>query len=162
MKSVTRQDILSSFRGATRSEIKKVTFAVDFDAVNFDVLEFYGWRDPKMPKRSYVVIPHDAGVVALPLTRADAKPRARAMCSWCRDVNLTDEAVLYAARRAGPAGRRGDTVGVLVCKTFHCSRNVRQLPPAYHKGTDLDAIRAEQIAELTRRVDAFTNSVLAD
>lgn len=161
MKPVTRQDILSSFQGATRSEVKKVTFAPDFGDVDFDTLEFYGWRDPKLPKRSYVVVPREDGVVTLLLTRADAKPRARAMCSWCHDVNLTDEAVLYSARRAGPAGRRGDTVGVLVCKTFRCSRNARQLPPAYHKGTDLDAIRAERIADLTRRIEAFTESVLA-
>lgn len=47
MDSHTRDQILGAFRGATRSEVKKVTFAADFDAVDFDKLDFYGWTDPE-------------------------------------------------------------------------------------------------------------------
>lgn len=161
MQPLTREQITSAFRGATRSEVKRVTFAPDFDDVDFGGLEFYGWRDPKMPRRSYIVVPHDDGPVALLLTQAEAKPRSRAMCSWCHDVNLTDESVLFTVRRAGAAGRKGDTLGVLACAHFRCSTNVRQLPPAYHKGTDLDAIRSERIADLRQRIGKFVDSVLS-
>ncbi len=161
MKTYTQDQILAAFRGATRSEVNRVTFADNFDHVDFDRLDFYGWRDRKIPRRSYIVADTESGPVALLLTRAEAKPRGRAMCSWCNDVNLTNECVLYTVRRAGSAGRRGDTVGVLVCDNFGCSKNARQLPPAYHKGTDLDAIRAERVADLTRRVNGFVEAVLS-
>ncbi|MGB3709624.1 FBP domain-containing protein, partial [Gordonia sp. (in: high G+C Gram-positive bacteria)] len=49
----------------------------------------------------------------------------------------------------------------LVCSNFSCSKNARKLPPAYHKATDLNAVRGEQIAELQRRVAAFVSEVLS-
>ena len=161
MDSYTRDQILGAFRSATRSEVKKVTFAANFDTVEFGKLDFYGWSDPKIPRRAYVLVDRPDGPVALLLSRTAAKPRARAMCTWCNDVNLTDEAVLYTVRRGGAAGRKGDTIGTMICENFGCSRNVRQLPPAYHKDTDLDHLREQQVAELRRKVRGFVNAVLS-
>lgn len=161
MDSYTRDQILGAFRGATRSEVKKVTFAANFDAVDFGKLDFYGWIDPKIPRRAYVLVDGPDGPVALLLNRAAVTPRGRAMCAWCNDVNLTDEAVLYTVRRGGASGRKGDTIGALICANFGCSRNVRQLPPAYHKGTDLARIREHQVGELRRKVHGFVNEVLS-
>lgn len=135
MHAYTPDQILSAFRGATRSEVKKVTFAADFDTVEFDALEYYGWTDPKIPG-------------------------GRTMCTWCNDVTLPEEAVLYSVRRAGAAGRRGGTLGTLICADFGCSRNVRRLPPAFHKDTDLDSIRAERVEDLRRKVHGFVDKVL--
>jgi hypothetical protein len=161
MHAHTRDQILHAFRGATRSEVRKVTFAADFDTVDFASLEYYGWTDPKIPRRSYLLIERPHGPVALLLNQAAVKPRGRAMCTWCNDVTLTDEAVLFTVRRGGPAGRKGDTLGALICANFGCSRNVRRLPPAFHRDTDLDRIRAEQVDELRRRVHGFVDRVLA-
>jgi hypothetical protein len=146
MDAYTRDQIIGAFRGATRSEVKKVTFAANFDAIDFGKLDYYGWTDPKIPRRAYVLVDRPDGPVALLLSRAAVKPRARAMCTWCNDVNLSDEAVLYTVRR---------------CANFGCSRNVRQLPPAYHKGTDLDGIREQQVGKLRRKVHGFVNEVLS-
>ncbi|GAA2375646.1 MULTISPECIES: FBP domain-containing protein [Gordonia] len=161
MKQYTQQQILDSFRGATRSEIKKVTFPLDFDDVDFSRLEYYGWRDRKMPRRAYIAVEHDGRLVSLILNRAEATPSRRTMCTWCRDVDLSEEVVLYTTRRTGAQGRRGDTIGTLVCSGFHCSKHARKLPPAYHKATDLDAIRAEQVAGLRNRVGSFVAEVLS-
>lgn len=161
MQPLAHQQIIDSFRGATRSEVKRVTFAADFDQTNFDALDFYGWRDRKIPRRGYICVPHRGEIVTLLLTQADGVPKRRAMCTWCRDVNLTSAAVMFSARRAGPAGRRGDTIGVLVCEDFSCPRNARRLPPAFHKGTDLETLRAEAVAGLRKRVDGFVANVLA-
>ena len=65
MDSYTRDQILGAFRGATRSEVKKVTFAANFDAVDFGKLDFYGWIDPKIPRRAYVLVDGPDGPVAL-------------------------------------------------------------------------------------------------
>ncbi|WP_132991647.1 FBP domain-containing protein [Gordonia zhaorongruii] len=161
MRKPTQKQILSSFRGATKSEIRRVTFPENFDDVDFDRIEFYGWRDRKIPRRAYIVIERDDEFVSLLLNRAAAKPSRRAMCSWCRDVSLNEDAALYMARRTGPRGRRGDTLGALVCENFNCPKHARQLPPAYHKATDLDAIREMQIDEMRSRVDAFVTAVLS-
>lgn len=161
MKQYTQQQLLDAFHGATRSELKKVTFPLEFDDVDFSRLEYYGWRDRKMPRRAYIAMEHGDGLVALILNRADAKPSRRTMCAWCRDVELTEEAVMYTAKRGGAQGRRGDTLGTLVCSGFNCSMHARKLPPAYHKGTDLDAIRAEQLAGLRHRVSSFITEVLS-
>ena len=161
MHAYTRDQILRAFRGATRSEIKKVSFATDFDTIEFDSQEYYGWTDPRIPRRAYLVVERPDGPVSLLLNRAAAKPRGRTMCSWCNDVTLTEEAVLYTVRRAGAAGRRGDTLGALICADFGCSRNVRRLPPAFHRGTDVERIRTQQVDELRRTVQAFVDRVLA-
>ena len=161
MRTPTQSQILSAFRGATKSEIAKVTFPFDFDEVDFAHREFYGWRDRKIPRRAYLVIEHDGEFVTLMLNRSEAKPRRRAMCAWCRDVELTEDAILYSARRTGPRGRRGDTIGVLVCEDLNCPKRARKLPPAYHKGTDIDAIRAMQVAEMSTRVHAFVAEMLS-
>lgn len=161
MHSYTRAQILAAFRGATRSEVKKVTFAENFDTVEFVALDYYGWVDPKIPRRAYLLLDRLDGPIALLLNRAAVTPRGRTMCTWCNDVNLTDEAVLYTTRRAGSAGRRGDTIGTMICANFGCSANVRRLPPAYHKDTDLEFIRERQVGELRRKVDGFVDKVLS-
>jgi hypothetical protein len=161
MRTLTQKQILSAFRGTTKSELARVTFPLDFNDVDFSRREFYGWRDRKIPRRAYIVVELGDDLVALILTRAEAKPSRRAMCAWCRDVDLSQDAVLYTTRRTGSRGRRGDTIGALVCEDFGCPKHARKLPPAYHKGTDLDAIRAMQVDEMTRRVEAFVAEVLS-
>jgi len=161
MEFYSRAEILAAFQGATRSEVKRVTFAADFDAVEFGKLEYYGWVDPKIPRRAYLVVDGSDGPIALLINRAAVTPRGRAMCTWCNDVNLADEAVLYTVRRSGAAGRKGDTLGALICANFGCSRNVRQLPPAYHKGTDLELLRQRRVDDLRRAVHGFVDKVTA-
>ncbi|ADG77110.1 hypothetical protein TPAU25S_02429 [Tsukamurella paurometabola] len=161
MHALTQQQILDSFRGATKSEVKRVTFPQDVDEIRFDRLEFLGWHDRKIARRAYVCVPMEEGPVTLLFTQAEAKPKAKAMCTWCRDVNITSQAVLFSVRRGGPAGRKGDTMAVLVCEDFSCAANARKLPPAFHKATDLDAIREQNLAELRRRVTGFVAEVLS-
>ncbi|GAA1087148.1 FBP domain-containing protein [Tsukamurella spumae] len=163
MDPVSQQQIIDAFRGATKSEIKRATFPADFDDLDFGRLEYLGWRDRKIPRRAYVTVPTDGpdGLVTILLTQAEAKPRAKAMCSWCRDVNITSQAVLYTVRRGGAAGRKGDTIGMLVCEDFSCAANARKLPPAFHKGTDVELIREQNLAELRLRVQGFVAEVLS-
>ncbi|TWS22620.1 FBP domain-containing protein [Tsukamurella sputi] len=161
MDPVSQQQIIDAFRGATKSEVKRVTFPADFDDIDFGKLEFLGWRDKKIPRRAYVAVPTDGGLVTILLTQAEAKPKAKAMCTWCRDVNISSQAVLYTVRRGGSAGRKGDTIGVLVCEDFSCAANARKLPPAFHKGTDTDQIREQNLADLRRRVNGFVAEVLS-
>lgn len=159
MLPLTEQHIRASFVNASRREISDLALPLDFATIDWDRLDFFGWRDRKAPRRAYAVIPADDGLVGILFRQADAVPRRRAQCSWCQDVNLTNEVVFYSAKRAGDAGRRGDTVGTLICADFGCSKNVRMLPPVAYVGFDVEAARQKRIVELQDRAEGFAREV---
>jgi hypothetical protein len=47
MQSITPQQIRSSFINASRSEAAKLTLPKDFETLDWDTLDFLGWRDDK-------------------------------------------------------------------------------------------------------------------
>lgn len=129
---------------------------------DWDALDYFGWRDPKFPKRAYVLLPRlNDEPVTIALKQADATPRSRAMCNWCRDVRLPNDVVFWSAKRVGDAGRRGNTVGNLICRDFECSRNVRNDPPPAYEGFDVAAARERRIADLQMRVAGFAEMLIA-
>ena len=159
MLPVSDNDIRASFVNATRKELGDLSIPT---GLSFDRLDFLGWRDPKFAKRAWLVVPTDEGLIGVVLRQADADPRRRAQCSWCQDVTLPNDVVLYGARRAGNAGRKGDSLGTLVCMNFECSANVRKLPPVAYLGFDVEAARLERIAGLQTRAAAFATAVAGD
>jgi hypothetical protein len=151
--------IRASFVNASRKEVADLTLPAGFSELPWDRLEFLGWRDPRSARRAYVVIPQADGPVGVMLRQAEA-PRQRAQCSWCQDVQLPNDVVFYSARRAGPDGRKGDTVGTLVCADFECSINVRKAPTVAYVGFDVDAARTDRIRNLRERAAAFADVVV--
>ena len=161
MLPLTEQSIRASFVNASRKEVSDLTLPARFDDVDWESLDYLGWRDPRAPRRAYVVVPTDAEVVGILLRQAEASPRSRAQCTWCQDVTLPNDVVFYAAKRAGSAGRKGDTVGTLVCADFECSANVRKPPPPAYLGFDVEAARQGRMASLRERAAAFAANVAA-
>ena len=147
--------IRDSFVNASRKEVSDLTLPADLATVDWDALDYLGWRDPKVAKRAYIVVPTDDGPVGIILKQAEASPRSRAQCSWCQDIRLPNDVVLYSARRVGPAGRNGNTVGTLICSEFQCSVNVRTLPPSAYLGFDREAARQQRIDVLRERASDF-------
>lgn len=150
MNPLTEKQLRACFVNASRREAAQATLP-DLDALRWDRLEYLGWRDRKAPLAAYVVVELDDEPVGVLLRSGDATKgtRRRAVCAWCEDVVETDDVSLYVARRGGALGRRGDTIGTLICTEFRCSRNVRRTPTRAEAGSDLDSVR-EQIVE--RRV----------
>ena len=161
MLALTEGALRASFVNASRREVSDLTPPAGFPQLDWDRLDLLGWRDPRFKGRAYVVVPTPDGPVGALLKQAEATPRSRAQCSWCQDVRLPNEVVLYTARRAGAAGRKGDTVGVLVCEAFQCSHNVRKPPPVAYLGFDVEAARQERIRTLQERSAGFVAAVLA-
>jgi hypothetical protein len=162
MTPLTDAQIRASFVNATRREVANAV-PPDLD-LRWDRLEYLGWRDKKAPLVGYVVVPLDDGPVGLVLRAAERRGvRRQTMCAWCEDVVETDDVTLYTARRAGPAGRKGDSVGTLICTDFRCSTNVRRRPTAAEAGSDVDEVRelivASRIAGLQDRSRAFVAGV---
>lgn len=159
MLPVSENDIRASFVNATRKELGDLALPPGYTGLAWERLDYLGWRDPKFAKRAWIVVPVGGALVGVVLRQADADPRRRAQCSWCEDVTLPNDVVLYAARRAGSAGRKGDSLGTLVCMNFECSSNVRKLPPVAYLGFDVEAARLERMEVLRTRAAAFAAAV---
>ncbi|GAA2919354.1 hypothetical protein JOD62_000262 [Microbacterium keratanolyticum] len=162
MRPIDERAIRASFRNATRKETTDLQLPVNFADIDFERLDFLGWVDPKLPRRAYVVVWRDDVLTGVILQRAEQRVLARALCSWCEDVTLRNDVQLYAARKAGAAGRKGDTVGTLICAEFGCCRSVRMLPPLAYEGYDRELARDLRILRLQEHVSAFVGAVLDD
>ncbi|WP_203137516.1 FBP domain-containing protein [Microbacterium sp. JZ31] len=159
MLPLTERDIRASFVNASRKEVSDLTLPPGFDDIVWDRLDYLGWADPKFPRRAYAVVELDGHHVGMLLQQAEQRTAARAQCSWCDDVTLTNDVQFFAARKAGPAGRKGDTVGTLVCANFGCSAVVRKLPPLAYEGFDREAARVERIRRLGENVRGFARAL---
>jgi hypothetical protein len=161
MLPLTEKEIRASFVNASRKEVTDLSLPPRFAELDWDAMEYLGWRDPKQAKRAYVVIPVQGGGVAGALLRqGEATTRQRAQCSWCEDVTLPNPVAFYSARRAGAPGRNGDTVGTLICEGFECSANVRKAPPVAYLGFDIQAAKLANMRALREHAAAFVDVVL--
>lgn len=159
MRPIDERTLRASFLNASRKEVSDLTLPPGFAELDVERLDYLGWVDPKLPRRSYVVAWVDDVLTGVILQRAEQRVIARAQCSWCEDVTLRNDVQLYVARKAGPAGRKGDTIGTLVCTEFGCSKNVRVLPPLAYDGYDRELAREMRIVKLQDHVAAFIAAV---
>ncbi len=159
MHSLTETRIRSSFVNASLRERKSVTLPPDFDDFDWERLDFVGWRDPKLPMVAYVVIPTDDDVVGILLRLGGRQPRSRPLCSFCEDVHLPNEVAFFSAKLAGAAGRKGNTVGTLICSNFECSANVRAKPSAIFSTDDPETVRQQRIQALQSHLAGFAKRV---
>jgi hypothetical protein len=159
MLHLTPQTLATTFVNASRKEVSDITLPDGFDAIDWNELDYLGWRDPKMSRRAYIVVPIDGEPVGIVLKQSEASPRRRAQCTWCQDVKLPNDVVFYSARRVGAAGRNGNTIGTLICDEFQCSTNVRKLLPPAYLGFDAEAARHLRIETLRTRSAGFVADV---
>lgn len=163
MDPLNEKQIRTSFVNCSRGEATQLTLPARLADLRWDRLDYLGWVDRKAPLRAYVVLPVDDELVGVSLRMPEATgPRRRAVCAWCEDVYATNDASLYVARRAGAAGRKGDTLGTLICTDFQCSRNVRRLPTIVEAGQDPDGFVRRRIEGLHDRSVRFTREVLRE
>ncbi|AKU18590.1 FBP domain-containing protein [Luteipulveratus mongoliensis] len=165
MNPLNENEIRKSFVNASRREASQATLP-DLSSLDWDALDYLGWCDEKRPL-SYAVVEIEGvptGILLRTTVPAKGARRARAMCTWCEDVVETGNVSMYVARRAGASGRRGNTIGTLICTEFGCSRNVRRKPTVSEVGSDDDADRTaytdRRIAGLRERSVRFIASVL--
>ncbi|WP_309135781.1 FBP domain-containing protein [Cellulomonas sp.] len=165
MHALTEKQIRNAFVNASRREANQATLP-DLDALDWDRLDYLGWRDRKAPLSAYVVLEVEEEPVGVLLRASEGtRARRRAVCAWCEDVVVTDDVTLYVARRGGASGRRGNTIGTLLCTDFLCSANVRRPPTRTEAGSDVDAVReaivARRVAGLRERSTRFVREVLS-
>ncbi|MFD5226388.1 FBP domain-containing protein [Microbacterium sp. NPDC058342] len=155
MRPIDERAIRASFRNASRKEASSLTLPPDFSELDFEQLDYLGWTDPKLPRRSYVVAEVGDETVGVLLQRAEQRTARRAQCSWCDDVTLRNDVQFFSARKAGAAGRNGNTIGTLICANFGCSASVRKLPPLAYEGYDRELARDLRMLRLREHVASF-------
>ncbi|GAA1711955.1 FBP domain-containing protein [Kribbella yunnanensis] len=162
MEPLSIDEIKGSFVNSTRSLVKAMTPPPGFTELPWESLDYLGWRDPKAPNRGYLVVRRDGGVTGIALnTQATSKPRrGTGLCDLCNTAHQITDVALFAARRAGPAGRAGNTVGTYICADLACSLYLRGLrDPEVPQGETISPeLRADR---LTTRLDTFVTRVLA-
>ncbi|MFF5475829.1 FBP domain-containing protein [Streptomyces sp. NPDC012935] len=158
MRSLTEQDIRNSFINCSKGEAKRVSLPRDLGERPWDDLDFLGWRDPGAPDRSYLVAERDGRPVGVTF-RFPTSRRGflhRSMCSLCLTTHPGGGVSLMTARKAGPAGREGNSVGVYMCTDLACSLYVRgrKIPDSGARFEESLTLE-EQIARTTGNLAAF-------
>jgi hypothetical protein len=156
------QDIRRSFVNCSRGEAAAVTLPKGLDDLAWDELAVLGWRDVKAPLRGYLVLEREGRPLGIALRAADTRMSSRttAMCLLCQTAQAGDAVSLFTARRAGAAGRDGNTVGTYICADLACATRARTEIPPWLQDRDPVEVAQERVAELRSRVDGFVDAVL--
>ncbi|UUN27769.1 FBP domain-containing protein [Streptomyces sp. FIT100] len=158
MKELTEPEIRASFVNCSKGEAKRLAVPRDLAERPWSDLDFVGWRDPGAPDRSYLVAERDGRLIGVAL-RFPSRQRGylhRSMCSLCLTTHPGDDVSLMTARRTGPAGREGNSVGAYMCTDLACSLYVRGKKEAVPGGRLIESLTVEeQIARTRSNLFAF-------
>ncbi|MET9386775.1 FBP domain-containing protein [Streptomyces sp. NPDC002928] len=162
MRSLTEPEIRNSFVNCSKGEAKRVAVPRDLDQHPWDDLDFLGWRDPGAPDRSYLVTEREGQFVGVTL-RFPSSQRGflhRSMCSLCLTTHRGGGVSLMTARKAGAAGREGNSVGLYMCTDLACSLYVRgkKVPDSGSRFEESLTVE-EQIARTTGNLSAFLDKL---
>ncbi|MER5719418.1 FBP domain-containing protein [Streptomyces sp. NPDC002132] len=162
MKSLSERDIRDSFVNCSKGEAKRLAVPRDLGERPWEDLDFLGWRDPGAPDRSYLVTERRGRLVGLTM-RFPASQRGflhRSMCSLCMTTHPGGGVSLMTARKAGAAGREGNSVGLYMCTDLACSLYVRgKRVPDGGRRFEESLTLEEQIARTTANLSAFLDKL---
>lgn len=164
MQPLVESDIRESFGNATEAELAQLSLPHDFVLTEWVHLDAFAWRDPRIAARGYLVTELDgsiAGVVLRAAPSTGSHHRA-AICNLCHTQQPADQVVLFSARRAGPAGERGDSVGTYMCSDLACQETVRLGRPPAPSELVPSVREIERIEGVARRTRAFVADVLGE
>ncbi|MFF3463655.1 FBP domain-containing protein [Streptomyces sp. NPDC001984] len=162
MRSLTEQDIRTSFVNCSKGEAKRLPVPRDLGERAWDELDFLGWRDPGAPDRSYLVTERRGQPVGVALRFPSARHGFlhRSMCSLCLTTHPGGGVSLMTARKAGAAGREGNSVGVYMCTDLACSLYVRgRKVPESGMRIEESLTTEEQIARTVSNLSAFVDNL---
>ncbi|MDQ1021802.1 FBP domain-containing protein [Streptomyces afghaniensis] len=164
MRSLTEHDIRNSFVNCSKGEAKRLTVPRDLAERPWDDLDFLGWRDPGAPDRSYLVAEREGRLVGLAMRFQTAQRGflQRSMCSLCLTTHPRGGVSLMTARKAGAAGREGNSVGAYMCTDLACSLYLRgkKLPENGTRFEESLTLR-EQVERTRGHLAAFLDKVYA-
>ncbi|MEV4629480.1 FBP domain-containing protein [Micromonospora sp. NPDC049523] len=164
MEPLTEREIRTSFVNCTKGEVKRLAMPRDLAERPWDHLDFLGWRDPAAPQRAYLVAESADGPVgvALRLAAPHAGQARRSMCSLCLTTHPGGGVSLMTARKAGPSGQQGNSVGIYICADLACSLYLRGKKSAAPGGRLHESLtQQEQIERTSANLAGFLDRVVA-
>lgn len=129
MRALTEPEVRAAFVNADEDDLRIMRMPHDFVIIDWDYRDFVAWRDPAAARRGYVLAEHEGEVVGVVLHSSDPGRARAGMCNICQTMQPGNQVTLFSARRAGEAGRRGDSVGTYICADLSCHDNVRLAHP---------------------------------
>lgn len=150
MNPLTRDDIRELFTKRQRKELR----LPDVDAIDWDNLDFLGWKHPS-GHLSYVVYEFEGDFKGIVFEATRQSNKARVMsCSWCITQQPGDAISLYSIQL--PDNEKV-TIGDYICSDLQCSLYVRNLKqpniPRLQENLSIEG----RIARLQKNVDGFFN-----
>ncbi|MBT3150341.1 FBP domain-containing protein [Streptomyces sp. CHD11] len=162
MRALSEQDIRTSFINCSKGEARRLAVPRDLASRPWDDLDFLGWRDPGAPDRSYLVVERDGRPVGVAMRFQPARRGFlhRSMCSLCLTTHPRGGVALMTARKAGTAGREGNSVGAYMCTDLACSlylrgRKVPETGPRFEESLTVE----EQIDRTRGNLFAFLDTL---
>ncbi|MFG2515793.1 FBP domain-containing protein [Streptomyces sp. NPDC048584] len=162
MRALTEQDIRGSFINCSKGAAKRLAVPRDLGERAWDDLDFLGWRDPGAPDRSYLVTEREDRLVGVAMRFQPAQRGFlhRSMCSLCLTTHPRGGVALMTARKAGPAGREGNSVGAYMCTDLACSLYLRGKKVPESGGRFEESLTVEeQIARTRGHLFAFLDKL---
>jgi hypothetical protein len=159
MRALTEDEVRGSFVNAADDEVRLVALPADFLLTDWDHLDFLAWPDPRIRGRGYLIAEREGQPTGVVLRAAQGSSHAHAaMCNLCHTMQPADQVALFTARKAGPAGLNGDTVGTYMCTDLSCHENVRLAAPL--APSEVRASVDHRIDGTRARTEAFVDRVL--
>ncbi|MGV9455399.1 FBP domain-containing protein [Streptomyces sp. NPDC003635] len=164
MRALTEPEIRNSFVNCSKGEAKRLSVPRELDRLPWGDLDFLGWRDPGAPDRSFLVTEREGRLVGVTL-RFPSQQRGflhRSMCSLCLTTHRGGGVSLMTARKAGPAGREGNSVGLYMCTDLACSLYLRgRKTPDWGLRIEESLTLEQQIARTVGNLAAFLDKLYA-
>jgi hypothetical protein len=163
MKPLSEADIRGSFVNCSKGEASRINLPPKPAELPWPELEFLGWRDSRAEQRAYIVSPGDGRPVGIVLRAPSGTKRSSmraSMCMLCLTTHTSSGVGMFAAPKAGAAGRRDNTIGLYICADLACSLYLRgkRRPEVVQIGETLDV--EDRLTRLRLNLDAFVKHVL--
>ncbi|AOS62080.1 FBP domain-containing protein [Actinoalloteichus hymeniacidonis] len=164
MQPLSQDEIRRSFVNCSKGEAKSLSLPAKFETIDWDNRDFLGWRDPKARDRAYLVAMLVNGPVGLALRAAPERRSAMRsnMCAFCQVTHSLTGIALFSARRAGAAGRHGNTVGTYACADLACSLYLRGKRKPELRQTKESLTEQETIDRMLGNLDNFVEQALRE
>ena len=159
MHPVTEDAIRASFSNCSQGEAKRIPMPRDLADVPWSDLDFLGWRDLGAQDRAYLVTPRGDGLTGVMLRSAATRKGflRRNLCSLCLTTHPGGGVSLMTGRKAGDAGRQGNSVGLYLCSDLACSLYIRgtKSPGAAADRMEETLNVEEQVGRMAGKLEEF-------
>lgn len=162
VKPATENALRAAFVNCSKGEAKRLPVPRDLSGQPWNDLDFLGWHDPQAPERSYLVAERSGSLVGITL-RIAAQKRSQMhhnLCSLCLTAHAGNGVSMMTARKAGEAGRLGNSAGLYVCTDLACSLYVRRRKVPESGSRFEESLTAEeQIDRLRSKLFGFLDAL---